>query len=72
MATPTSQEIADAARSAIKARLDGGAVLAYTIQGRQVQLSPLSELMRVEDNFRREQAQEDGSGILLAQFGFAE
>lgn len=56
LATPTAQEILDALDTAVKARLDGGAVGSYSIGGRNIQYMPLDQLMRMRDKYKAEVA----------------
>ena len=64
----TKQEMLDNVDNAINARLNGGAVQAYSIGGRNIQYSPLSELMKLRDQLRREVATSGGS-TTYAGFG---
>ena len=64
----TKQEMLDNVDNAINARLNGGAVQAYSIGGRNIQYIPLSELMKLRDQLRREVSTSGGS-TTYAGFG---
>ena len=49
MAAPTNQELLDSLNTAIKAFLDGGAVVQYAIGDRSLQRADLSDLLELRD-----------------------
>lgn len=63
----TKQEMLDNVENAINARVNGGAVQAYSIGGRNIQYIPLPDLMKLRDQLRREIA---GSGGATTYAGF--
>lgn len=64
MAVPTKQELLDAIDEAIMARLLGGAVAAYTILGKNIQLAPLDELRRLRADIAQQAIDEDADGVV--------
>lgn len=50
----TTQELLTAVETAIEARLNGGAVQAYTIGGRNIQYITLSELYKLRTQLKKE------------------
>ncbi len=54
MSVPTKQEMLDNVENAINARMTGGAVQSYSIGGRNLQYIPLTELIKLRDQLRRE------------------
>jgi len=51
---PTKQEMLENVEIAINARMTGGAVQSYSINGRNLQYITLSELLKLRDQLRRE------------------
>lgn len=68
MATPTTQEMLDAVRTAIHAILTGGAVQSYSISGRNIQKYSLKELRDLEKELKREINDAAGVGRNYAKF----
>lgn len=68
MATPS--ELVILVRTAIEARLNGGAVIAYTIDGKNLQRDPIPDLLALERHYTALQAaeQSSGTGITYARF----
>ena len=64
----SKQEMLDNVENAINARVNGGAVQAYSISGRNIQYIPLPELMKLRDQLRREIATSGGT-TTYATFG---
>jgi hypothetical protein len=54
MTVPTRQEMLDAVNTAIQAKMVGGAVQSYSVNGRNLQSMPLSELMKWRDQLQKE------------------
>lgn len=68
MATPTTQEMLDAVKTAIKSILDGGAVASYSIGGRNLQHYSLRELMDLQKELQAGLAAEKGKRRTYVQF----
>jgi hypothetical protein len=64
----TTQEMLDAVNAAINARLTGGAVAAYSINGRNIQYIPLSELRELKKELQAQLAAEKGGARTFASF----
>jgi hypothetical protein len=58
----TKQEMLDAVESAIYARLTGGAVDSYSINGRNIQYMPIQELNTLRDTLQKEIAASRSGG----------
>ena len=56
MTTPSTQEMLENVENAINARMTGGAVQSYSINGRNLQYVSLSELIQLRDRLRQEAA----------------
>lgn len=54
MSAPTKQEMLDNVENTINARMTGGAVQSYSIGGRNLQYTSLSELIKLRDQLRKE------------------
>ncbi len=54
MAAPSKQEMLENVEIAINARMTGGAVQSYSINGRNLQYVSLSELIQLRDRLRQE------------------
>jgi hypothetical protein len=54
VSAPTKQEMLENVEIAINARMTGGAVQSYSINGRNLQYITLSELLKLRDQLRRE------------------
>ena len=57
----SKQDMLDNVENAINARISGGTVQSYSIGGRNLQYIPLTELMKLRDQLRREIATSGGS-----------
>jgi hypothetical protein len=68
MATYTDQQILDAVREAIHAKLVGGAIQSYSIGGRNIQHMSLESLQKLEKDFQNRIAASSGSGRTYAKF----
>ncbi len=64
----TKQEMLDNVEAAINARISGGAVQSYTIGGRNLMYIPLTDLMKLRDQLRRETSV-SGGNTTYAGFG---
>ena len=54
MSAPTKQEMLDNLENAINARMIGGAVQSYSINGRNIQYMPLTELRQMRADLMKE------------------
>jgi hypothetical protein len=61
----TAQELLDLVNDAIKARLEGGLVTAYTINGRNLQRDPLDKIIALRDDLKAEVAGAAGGRNLV-------
>ncbi len=69
MAIPTAQEILDAIRTAILARLSGGYVNSYSMpDGRNIQFIRLEELTALEERYAAIVAAQQSGGFTFAGF----
>ncbi len=64
----TTQEILDAVNAAINTRLAGGAVASYSINGRNIQYSPLNELRDLKKELQAQLASEKGGARTFVSF----
>lgn len=64
----TTQEMLDAVNNAINTRLQGGAVASYSINGRNIQYSPLNELRDLKRELQAQLASEKGSARTFVSF----
>jgi len=65
---PTTQEMLDAVNAAINARLTGGAVASYSINGRNIQYIPLSELRDLKKELQAQVSAEKGGVRTFVSF----
>lgn len=68
MATPTNQEMLDAVKEAIQARLTGGAVRTYSINGRDIEYYSLTELYDLKRKLERAISADNGNGRTFVEF----
>jgi hypothetical protein len=54
MSAPTKQEMLENVETAINARMAGGAVQSYSINGRNLQYVSLTELIKLRETLRQE------------------
>ncbi|MDO8675543.1 MAG: hypothetical protein Q7K71_05440 [Candidatus Omnitrophota bacterium] len=66
--TPTASELIDLIDKAIATRLRGGAVLSYSIGGRNLQYLTLSELRNLRADLGKQIAAQNGGGRNYAKF----
>ncbi len=66
--TPTAAELIELIDKAIAARLRGGAVLSYSIGGRNLQYMTLSELRNLRSDLSKQIAAQNGGGRNYAKF----
>lgn len=66
---PTTQELLTAVNKAIKARLAGGAVQAYTIGGRNLQYMTINDLYNLRDKLKAEVNIQNGPARTQGGFG---
>ena len=64
----TTSEMLDQVNTAISARLSGGAVASYSINGRNIQYMPMSELMSLKKDLQKQLAAEKGGSQNFAKF----
>lgn len=64
----TTQEMLDAVNAAINARLTGGAAASYSINGRNIQYIPLSELRDLRKELQAQLANEKGNARTFVSF----
>lgn len=70
MPVPTTQELLDSVNTAIAARLAGGAVQAYTVNGRNLQRDPIPDLLKLRNELIAQlNAEQSGGGRTYATFG---
>jgi hypothetical protein len=65
---PTTQEMLDAVNAAINARLTGGAIASYSINGRNIQYIPLNELRDLKKELQAQIASEKGNTRSFVSF----
>jgi hypothetical protein len=58
----------DQVNTAISARLSGGAVASYSINGRNIQYMPMPELMALKKDLQKQLAAESGGSRNFAKF----
>lgn len=68
MSSPTTQEMLDAVNAAINARLTGGAVASYSINGHDIQYISLRELRELKNELQAQLAGEKGSARNFVSF----
>jgi len=68
MSVPTNSELLDLVKTAIQARLNGGAVESYTVKNRNLRYTPLPELYKLKQELERAVATEGGSSRTYASF----
>ncbi|MDD4980690.1 MAG: hypothetical protein PHC54_05430 [Candidatus Omnitrophica bacterium] len=68
MAIPTDQEMLDAVKTAINARITGGAVQSYGINGRNLQYFTLTELWDLRRKLEKKISDTAGTGQTQAKF----
>ena len=68
MSAPTKQEMLDNLETAINARMMGGAVQSYSINGRNIQYMPLTELRQIRKDLMVEISAQSGNSRNYATF----
>lgn len=69
MPDTTNQGLLTAVRNAIAARLNGGAIQAYTLpSGRNIQYVPLTDLIELERHYAARVLAESGGGTAYVEF----
>lgn len=63
-----TQEMLDAVNNAINARLTGGAVASYSVNGRDIQYISLRELRELKNELQAQLAGEKGSARTFVSF----
>lgn len=63
------QKMYDAVTAAIKARLEGGAVVEYQIKGRDLKRDPIPDLIKLRDRLKVELAREKAAGDICQGLG---
>ena len=64
----TTSEMLDQVNAAISARLSGGAVASYSINGRNIQYMPIPELMAIKKDLQKQLSAEKGGSRNFAKF----
>jgi len=64
----TTSEMLDQVNAAISARLSGGAVASYSINGRNIQYMPIPELLAIKKDLQKQLSAEKGGSRNFAKF----
>jgi hypothetical protein len=64
----TTSDMLDQVNVAISTRLSGGAVAAYSINGRNIQYMPMPELLALKKDLQKQLAAEKGGSRNFAKF----
>jgi len=64
----TTSDMLDQVNAAISARLSGGAVASYSINGRNIQYMPIPELLSLKKDLQNQLAAEKGGSRNYAKF----
>ena len=64
----TTSDMLNQVDAAISARLSGGAVAAYSINGRNIQSMPMPELLALKKDLQKQLAAEKGGSRNFAKF----
>ena len=64
----TTSEMLDQVNAAISARLSGGAVASYSINGRNIQYMPIPELLALKKDLQKQLSAEKGGSRNFAKF----
>ena len=64
----TTSDMLDQVNAAISARLKGGAVASYSINGRNIQYMPIPELLSLKKDLQKQLAAENGGSRNFAKF----
>ncbi len=68
MAPPTTSEMLNQVNAAISARLIGGAVDSYSINGRNIEYMPMPDLLALKRDLEKQLASENGGSRNYAKF----
>ena len=64
----TTSDMLDQVNAAISARLSGGAVASYSINGRNIQYMPIPELLAIKKDLQKQLSAEKGGSRNFAKF----
>ena len=64
----TTSDMLDQVNAAISARLSGGAVASYSINGRNIQYMPIPELLALKKDLQKQLSAEKGGSRNFAKF----
>ncbi len=68
MITTTTSQLLDQVTTVISARLNGGAVASYSINGRNLQYMPMQDLLALKRDLEKQLAAEKGGSRNYAKF----